>query len=245
MANQEQNPPQQEQPSITAKQVGFNLKDIILNTNNEVALLYPEHNNKDDFKCVFDFISKCYLRKPFTIFPNMYKEYLAEFWYLDKALKNSKVSFPILTGGIKPGAQTGHKKPLTSSKQPCVSSKEATKGGSSKAPTSSKTGHSKKIKESISAMDSNPSSPLVSTPMDIGMHKEDQQATGGPTSLGVTSEERANPQLSSGMSVFNLNKPIFSASFIIYSESASGCDASVNSTAEVDPGLFAPNDSIP
>ncbi|GKG16839.1 hypothetical protein Tco_0361796, partial [Tanacetum coccineum] len=29
------------------------------------------------------------------------------------------------------------------------------------------------------------------------MHKEDQQATGGPTSLGVTSEARANPQLSS------------------------------------------------
>ncbi|GJY69561.1 hypothetical protein Tco_0472543 [Tanacetum coccineum] len=70
-------------------------------------------------------------------------------------------------------------------------------------------------------MDSNPSSPLVSTPVDIGMHKEDQQATGGLTSLGVTGEERANPQLSSG------------------------CDALVNSTAEVDPGLSAPNDSIP
>nr|GEV20593.1 retrovirus-related Pol polyprotein from transposon TNT 1-94 [Tanacetum cinerariifolium] len=30
-----------------------------------------------------------------------------------------------------------------------------------------------------------------------GMHKEDQQATGGLTSLGVTSEERANPQFDS------------------------------------------------
>ncbi|GKD81274.1 hypothetical protein Tco_1348113 [Tanacetum coccineum] len=66
--------------------------------------------------------------------------------------------------GTKPGAQTRHKKPLTSSKQPSVSSKEATKGGSSKAPTGSKTGHSKKRKESSSAMDSNPSQPLVSTP---------------------------------------------------------------------------------
>ncbi|GKE49495.1 hypothetical protein Tco_1480753 [Tanacetum coccineum] len=46
MANQEQNPPHQEQPFVAAKQVGFNLEDIILNTNNEVALLYPEHNNK-------------------------------------------------------------------------------------------------------------------------------------------------------------------------------------------------------
>ncbi|GJT54246.1 hypothetical protein Tco_0989300, partial [Tanacetum coccineum] len=79
--------------------------------------------------------------------------------------------------GIKPGAQTGYKKPLTSSKQPSVSSKEATKGVSSKAPTSSKTGHSKNRKESSSAMDSNPSQPLVSTPVDTGMHKEDQQAT--------------------------------------------------------------------
>ncbi|GKE39958.1 hypothetical protein Tco_1463363 [Tanacetum coccineum] len=41
--------------------------------------------------------------------------------------------------------------------------------------------------------------PPVSTPVDTGMHKEDQQATGGPTSLGVTSEARANPQLSSGI----------------------------------------------
>nr|GEV88789.1 hypothetical protein [Tanacetum cinerariifolium] len=47
-------------------------------------------------------------------------------------------------------------------------------------------------------MDSNPSQPLVSTTIDTGMYKEDQQATGGPTSLGVTSEARSNPQLSSG-----------------------------------------------
>ncbi|GKE38147.1 hypothetical protein Tco_1461552, partial [Tanacetum coccineum] len=103
-----------------------------------------------------------------------------------------------------------------------MSSKEATKGGSSKAPTGSKTGHSKKRKESSSAMDSNPSQPIVSTPVDTGMHKEDQQVTSGPTSLGVTSEARANPQLSS-------------ASFIIHFESASENDASAASTAEADP----------
>ncbi|GJX58975.1 retrovirus-related pol polyprotein from transposon TNT 1-94 [Tanacetum coccineum] len=100
MANQEQNPSQQEQPFVAAKQVGFNLKDILLNTNNEVALLYPEHNNKDYFKCVSDFISKCCHRKPFTKSPNMYKEYLAEFWYSTKALENSKVFFSIPTSGI-------------------------------------------------------------------------------------------------------------------------------------------------
>ncbi|GJU05132.1 hypothetical protein Tco_1121562 [Tanacetum coccineum] len=100
MANQEQNLPQQEQPFVAAKQVSFNLEDIILNTNNEVALLYPEHINKEYFKCVSDFISKCCLRKPFTKSPNMYQEYLAGFWYSAKALENSKVSFSIPTGGI-------------------------------------------------------------------------------------------------------------------------------------------------
>ncbi|GKD95335.1 hypothetical protein Tco_1375172 [Tanacetum coccineum] len=100
MENQEQNPPQQEQPFVATKQVGFNLEDIILNTNNEVVLLYPEHTNNDFFKCVSDFISKCCLREPFTKSPNMYKEYLAEFWYSAKALKHSKVSFLIPNGGI-------------------------------------------------------------------------------------------------------------------------------------------------
>ncbi|GKB12830.1 hypothetical protein Tco_0846753 [Tanacetum coccineum] len=77
------------------------------------------------------------------------------------------------------------------------------------------------------------------------MHKENPQATGGPTFLGVTSEARANPQLSSGMSAFNLNKPIYSASFIIRSESASGNDALVVSTVKADPGKSAPSDFVP
>ncbi|GKC59818.1 hypothetical protein Tco_1087416 [Tanacetum coccineum] len=377
MANQEQNPPQQEQPFVVAKQVSFNLEDIILNTNNEVALLYPEHTNQDFFKCVSDFISKCCLREPFTRSPNMYKEYLAEFWYSAKTLENSKVSFSVLTGGIngevgvntfrnaigahylphsreyveppsidivrpwfetiggktrgfdqitnkdviilyslanginidyasifwediiiklnkrhrekvvpytrflsllmmhkikegygdakpvlfkapnpssnaervlqgtKPGAKPRYKKHSTSLKQPFVSSKEATKGGSSKAPTGSKTCHLKRKKESNSAIDFNPSQTSASTPVVAEMHKEDQQATNGPTSLGVTSEARANPQLSSGMSAFNLNKPIYSASFIIHSESALGDDALAVSTAEADPGKYAPSDFVP
>ncbi|GJS51411.1 hypothetical protein Tco_0624773 [Tanacetum coccineum] len=100
MANQEQNPPQQEQPFVVAKQVSFKLEDILLNTNNKVALLYPEHTNKDTFKCVSDFISKCCLKEPFTRSPNMYREYLTEFWYSAKALENSKVSLSVLIGGI-------------------------------------------------------------------------------------------------------------------------------------------------
>ncbi|GJS86159.1 hypothetical protein Tco_0752700 [Tanacetum coccineum] len=62
--------------------------------------------------------------------------------------------------------------------------------------------------------------------------------------LGVTSEARANPQLSSGMSAFYLNKPIYSASFIIHSEYASANDASAVSTAKADPGNSAPSTDL-
>ncbi|GJW75815.1 hypothetical protein Tco_0135185 [Tanacetum coccineum] len=144
-----------------------------------------------------------------------------------------------------PGAKPRHKKHLTSSKEPLVSSSEATKVGSSEVPTGSKIVHLERKKESSSAMDSNPSQTSASTSVAAEMHKEDQQATGGPASLGVTSKARSNPKLSSGMSAFNLNEPIYSASLIIHSESASGNDASAVSTAEVDLVKSAPSDFIP
>ncbi|GJU67771.1 hypothetical protein Tco_1254030 [Tanacetum coccineum] len=62
--------------------------------------------------------------------------------------------------GTNPGAKPRHKKQLTSSKQPYVSSRETTK--------------------------------------DTEMHKEDQQAASGPSSLGATNKEGSHPQLSSG-----------------------------------------------
>ncbi|GJW43679.1 hypothetical protein Tco_0072478 [Tanacetum coccineum] len=123
--------------------------------------------------------------------------------------------------GTKPGDQPRHKKHSTSSKQPSVSSKEETKGGSSKAPIGSKTGHLKKKKDSNLTMESNPIQTSVSTPVVTEMHKEDQQATGGPNSLGVTTP------------------------FIIHYESALGYDASANSTAEADPAKSPPSDFIP
>ncbi|GJV30921.1 hypothetical protein Tco_1391321 [Tanacetum coccineum] len=100
MANQEQNPLQQEQLVVAAIQIGFNLEDIILNTNNKVALLYLELNNKDHFKCVSNFNYKSCLRKPFTRSLKMYKECLAEFWYSAKALENSNVFLSTPIGGI-------------------------------------------------------------------------------------------------------------------------------------------------
>ncbi|GJU59872.1 hypothetical protein Tco_1237638 [Tanacetum coccineum] len=51
--------------------------------------------------------------------------------------------------------------------------------------------------ESSSDEDKSPSHPSPPTLMVGEIHKEAQQAAGGPTSLGATSEERAHPQLSS------------------------------------------------
>ncbi|GJW95575.1 hypothetical protein Tco_0175247 [Tanacetum coccineum] len=81
--------------------------------------------------------------------------------------------------------------------------------------TKSKTGQSKKETQSSLAKDKSLSHPLPPTLVVGEMHKEAQQAVGGPTSLGAISEDEAHPQLSS------------------------------YSTVEADPGLSAPNDSIP
>ncbi|GJY03752.1 hypothetical protein Tco_0369692 [Tanacetum coccineum] len=71
---------------------------------------------------------------------------------------------------------------------PSVQTEEASK---------SKTGQSKKETQSSSAKDKSPSHPSPPTLVVGEMHKEEQQAAGGPTSLGATSEEGAHPQLSS------------------------------------------------
>ncbi|GKE20405.1 hypothetical protein Tco_1431917 [Tanacetum coccineum] len=56
-------------------------------------------------------------------------------------------------------------------------------------------------------MDTSPSHPSPPTPVVGEMHKEAQQAAGGPTSLEATNEEGAHPQLSGGMSAFLIIEP--------------------------------------
>ncbi|GKB90960.1 hypothetical protein Tco_0963232 [Tanacetum coccineum] len=238
-------------PFAPINQVGFNLKYVFFNPNNEGCL-----------------------RETFTRSPNQYKEYLSEFWYSAKAFKNSKVCFSTPTSGIfgemkgygdgdvtlnptqvfsvnnwalkpnqpkgpsftdhmlaiwaadkhvvlkasktsskdekkdykgkKPGAKTRSSKIQTRSKS------METKDGSSKVPTGSQSGHFEMV--SSLALDTNLSQPPASIPVDVGMHKKDQQE---------------------------------SASFIIHSESTSGRDASADSTDEAGLGKSAPNDSIP
>ncbi|GJS01108.1 hypothetical protein Tco_0317616 [Tanacetum coccineum] len=82
--------PESPNPFLLASQVEFIYDEITFTTNNEVALLYPSHPNKDYFEAVSDFISKCYLKEAFIRAPNQYKEYLREVWYTSKTLDNSK-----------------------------------------------------------------------------------------------------------------------------------------------------------
>ncbi|GKD65140.1 hypothetical protein Tco_1307248 [Tanacetum coccineum] len=89
--------------------------------------------------------------------------------------------------GKKPRAKSGLKR-KQSSKQTFEFQTEASK---------SKMGQSDKETQSSSAKDKSPSYPLPSTLVVGEMHKEAQQAAGGPTSIEVTSEEGAHPQLSS------------------------------------------------
>nr|GEU57146.1 hypothetical protein [Tanacetum cinerariifolium] len=90
--------------------------------------------------------------------------------------------------------------------------------------------------------ESNRSQPLAFTPVVARLHNEYHQEIGSPTSLGVTSEEGANPKLSSVVSA-SITKPVYSASTILHSKSASGHDASAAFTAKADPGKTDPNDS--
>ncbi|GKC04429.1 hypothetical protein Tco_0996039, partial [Tanacetum coccineum] len=93
--------PESLNPSLPADQVEFNFDKITFTTNNEVALLYPEHPNSEYFQIVSDFILKCCLKEAFTRAPNQYKEYLSEFWFTTKTLEDSKIWVSTPTGGIR------------------------------------------------------------------------------------------------------------------------------------------------
>ncbi|GKA53254.1 hypothetical protein Tco_0746569 [Tanacetum coccineum] len=99
--------------------------------------------------------------------------------------KTREKLFPIL--GKKPRAKSGLRR-----KQPSKHTSESNTEASK-----SKAGQSEKETQSSLAKDKSPSHPSPPTPVVGEMYKEAQQAAGGPTSLGATSEEGAHPQLSS------------------------------------------------
>ncbi|GJY75088.1 hypothetical protein Tco_0479519 [Tanacetum coccineum] len=133
------------------------------------------------------------------------------------------IDVPMDPKAPKPSSQTEE---VPQGKKPKVKSRLSRKQSSKHTSESktgafkSKTGQSEKETQSNSAKDKSPSHPSPPTPVVSEMHKEAQQASSGLKSLGATSEEGAHPQLSR-------------------------YNASADSTVEVDPGLSAPNDSIP
>ncbi|GKC23703.1 hypothetical protein Tco_1025853 [Tanacetum coccineum] len=339
-------------------------------------LFYLPHIKLRYFKVVPDFlISKCCLRKAFTRTPNQYKEYLSEFWYTAKALKNSIVWFLTPSGGIldevevntfrnaieahyfahsseyvephsietvrqwfpiirvnidyarliwedliskldkktrervvpyprflsmlleheiegygndgvtlnltqvfsvpnwarkksqpdgppfidhmlaicnveKPVAIKAPKTSLKDKKKVPKGKKPRSKYGRRKKQNfvlykhpQSKIEATKGVSSSKGDLDPNPSQPPTSTPVVAGMYNEVQQATCGPTSLGVTSKEGVNPQLNRVVSA-STTKHVYSYSIILHSKFASRHDASAASTAKVDLGKSDPNDSV-
>ncbi|GKE71697.1 hypothetical protein Tco_1529769 [Tanacetum coccineum] len=64
---QQQDPHEQPEtppPFKPAPQVGFDIGEMAINPNNEVALLHPLHENNKYFKIVSDFILSVVLGKP-------------------------------------------------------------------------------------------------------------------------------------------------------------------------------------
>ncbi|GJR23435.1 reverse transcriptase domain-containing protein [Tanacetum coccineum] len=193
---------------LPTDQVEFAFNEITFSTNNEVALLYPSHPKSEYFKVISDFIAKCCLKEAFTRAPNQYKEYLSEFWYTTKTLEDYKIWVSIPTGNkthmlanCNANVPVEFKAPKTSSPAERKVFEGKNLGASSglkrkqfskhifesKIETSkSKTGHLDKENMSSSALDNNLSHASASTPVVDELHKEDQQAAGGPTSLGVT-----------------------------------------------------------
>ncbi|GJZ83532.1 hypothetical protein Tco_0648705 [Tanacetum coccineum] len=218
-------PTQQDQPEspkspITydpASQVDYNPDQINIKPNIEVALFYPKHNNSDYFLVVSDFIFK------------------------SKAnIKIGNVSFSSPTGstkgevGVTPFSNAIRANYLSHSKE------------YDEPPTQELVKQFFPItrkKKSGTSKDKNPSQPSVSTLVVIELHKEAQQATSGPASLGVIGKVKANPQLSSVKSTPN-HEPVFLASIIIHYEFASGHDASADSTTEADPRKSDPKDLL-
>ncbi|GKB19412.1 hypothetical protein Tco_0853335, partial [Tanacetum coccineum] len=186
-------------PFLPADQIEFSFDKIAFTTNNEVALLYHSHSNSEYFEIV-------YREKlvPYPRFISLLLEYIMPAYDNEELTINPTQVFSIHNWALKPNQTEGppfidHMKVICNI-DVHVDSKAPKPSSQTKEVPQGKNLEAKMVGE---------------------MHKEAQQAAGGPTSLGATSKEGAHPQLSSG------------------------CDASVDSTAEADLGTSTPNDFIP
>ncbi|GKB32814.1 hypothetical protein Tco_0872215 [Tanacetum coccineum] len=181
--------PESPNPFLLADQVEFSFEEIALITNDRAGFTPLANEINIDYASIFweDIIIKLNKKHrekvvPYTRFLSlcMNPQDLREGYGDGELTLYPTQVFSVNNWALKP-TEPEDLLLLTTSLAICAADKlsKETKGGSSKAPTSSKTGHSKKRKESSLAKDSNLSQPPVSTPVDTEMHKEDQQATGG------------------------------------------------------------------
>ncbi|GJV17921.1 hypothetical protein Tco_1363244 [Tanacetum coccineum] len=164
MANQEQNPPQQEQPFVAAKQVDY------------VKIIWEDLIHKLNKKTREKIVP--YLRFLSLLLEHMMPEYENEELTINPTQVFSVYNLTLRPNQPKEPPFTTHMKAICNLDVPVDSN--ALKPSS-------------QTKKDKSPSHSSPPTLVVGE-----MHKETQQATGDPTSLGATSKERAHPQLSSG-----------------------------------------------
>ncbi|GJW51769.1 hypothetical protein Tco_0093120 [Tanacetum coccineum] len=149
-----------------------------------------------------------------------------------KAICN--LDMPVDSKALKPSLQTKEvpqgKKPGAKSRLRRKQSSKHTSEPNIKA-SKSKTGQSEKETQSSSAKDKSTSHPSPPTPVVGEMHKEAQQAAGGLTSLGDTSEEGAHPQLSSGT---NLSVLVYQTKYVGDGLKTANTDSCTNEESRAD-----------
>nr|GEU47622.1 hypothetical protein [Tanacetum cinerariifolium] len=147
--------------------------------------------------------------------------------------------------GKKPGSKNRRRNSIHKHNKHSLSKLEAPIFGPlSKEASEAQKGQSKNRKKSITTKDNIPSQPLASIPMVAKIHKEAMQATSCQTSLGDTREVQADPQLSNVVST-SLTEPVYLASTLVHSKSASGRNTLAAFTTKVDPNQSNHKDSLP
>ncbi|GKE10516.1 hypothetical protein Tco_1414067, partial [Tanacetum coccineum] len=214
--------------------VEFTVEEIALITSNEVALLWPQLEYLCEFwytaKTLDD--SKIWVSTPaggisediggkIGGHDQMSNKDAIILYCMSNRVKVDNAKLALKLNQPEGPPFTAHMLAIYNTDVPVVTKAPKTSSHSEKKVSKSKTGQLDEETQSSSAKDKSLSHPSGSTPIVPKMHKEEQQAAGGPASLRATSEERAHPQLSSR------------------------CDASADSTAKADPVKYAPNDSIP
>ncbi|GJU09535.1 hypothetical protein Tco_1131931 [Tanacetum coccineum] len=175
---------------LPADQVEFIFEEIAFTTNNEVALLYPSHPNSDYFR--EEELEETYVSTPLRMLLGIIT-YLTQVEATDGS---SHLVLSVHNWALKPNQTEGppftdHMKAICNL-DVLVDPKALKPSAQTEETSKSKTGQSKKETQSSSAKDKSLSHPSPPTPVVGEMHKEAQQAAGGPTSLGATSEEGAH-----------------------------------------------------